>query len=79
MISRQFDDKIEIVGLDLCLVSRLVANGGAATLTAVKNDISALGIGHRTCRTEYSAAGICTVAGVYINVERAKAERTVIS
>ena len=71
MISGELDYQIEIVGLDLGLVSRLVAYGCAATLTAVKNDISALGIGHRACRTEYSAAGVCTVAGVYINVERA--------
>ena len=79
MISCQLDNKIKIVGLDLCLVRRLVSDGLSAFLASVDYDVSLLCIRLRSCRAENSEAGICSVAGVYINVQRAEAEGAMIA
>jgi hypothetical protein len=75
----ELDDQIHIVGLDLCLVSGLVSDRLAAFFTAVNYDISLLRVGHSTNRAEYSATFVGSVAGIYVHVERAEAEWTVIS
>lgn len=75
----QADDKIGVVGLHLCLVRRLVAYNGSAPLTPVRYDISALWVGLRPYGAQNAAAGVCPVTGVYINVQGAKAEGTVVS
>ena len=56
----------------------LVANNRTAALATVNYDISALGI--RLCLdgAKNAAAGVCSVAGVYINMKRAKAEGAMI-
>ena len=71
--------KIGIVGLDLCLVCRLVAHYRAATVTAVDDDVSALGVGLCLDRAKYSSAGVGSVAGIYVNVQGAQTKRTVVS
>ena len=65
----KFYNKIKIVGLHLCLVRRLVAYGLAATLTAVQDDISALGIRLCSNGAEDALAIVCSVPGVYIYVQ----------
>ena len=75
----ELDYQAHIVGLCLCLVRRLVSDGRAALVTTVNDYIAALGIGKRAYRAKYSAAIILSVTGVYINVERAKAEGAMIA
>ena len=75
----QLDEKVGIVGLDLGFVSRFVSYNGSALLAAVNDYITALRVGECLHGAENAAAGICAVSRVYINVERAKAERTMIS
>lgn len=75
----QSDDEGGVVGLDLCLVGGLVADGCAATVTSVYDDVALLGVGLGLHGAENSAAGVCPVAGVDVNVERAKAERAMIA
>ena len=60
-------------------MSRFVSDDGAALLAAVDYDIAALCVGERLYGAENSAAFVCTVTGVYINVQRAKAKWTVVS
>ena len=58
---------------------RLVSYHLAAHVTAMYDDVSLLGIGLCLDGAENAAAGIGSVTGVYINVQRAKAKRAVIS
>jgi len=60
-------------------VGGFVADCRAATLAFMDYYISALGVGLGFYRTENSAAFVCSVAGVYIDVERAKAEGAVVA
>ena len=66
----QLDNQIHIVGLDFCLVRRLVAHLSAAPLASVDYDKSALCVGQSPYRTENAAALVLSVAGIYINVKR---------
>ena len=75
----ELDYKLHIVGLYLCLVCRLVSYRLAAFFAAVDDNIAALGVGKRSYRAKYSAATVLSVTGVYINVERAKAEGAMIA
>ena len=75
----ELDDEIHIVGLDLCLVRRLVSDDLAAPLASVYDDEAFFRIGLGTYRTQDAAAGVCSVAGVNIYVQRAEAEWTMIS
>ena len=72
-------EKIGVVGLYLRLVRRLIADDRAASLTAVNYDISLFRVGKGLDRAKYSAAVVCSVPRVYINVERAKAEGTMVA
>ena len=78
MISRQFDDKIEVVGLHLCLVRGAVANGLSALFATVYDYIAALRIRLCACRAENAAAFVRSVSRVYINVQGAEAEGAVV-
>ena len=75
----KLDYKIHIVGLNLSLVGGLVSHYLAALFTAVNYYITAFGVGKRSYRAQNSAARICSVPGVYINVKRREAKRAVIS
>ena len=79
MICGQFDNKIEVIGLDLCLVSRLVSYNGAALFALVENYKAALRVGLCSAGAKYSSAFVSSVPGVYINVERAEAEWAMIT
>ena len=79
VISGQFDNKIEVIGLDLCLVSCLVSDDGAALFTLVENYKASLCIGLGSAGAKDSAAFVRSVSGVYINVERAEAEGAMIA
>lgn len=75
---RQLDDEGGIVGLNLCLVCRLVTHDGAASVTAVNDNIALFGIGLCLYRAENTAAVVCPVARVNIHVQRAEAEGTMV-
>ena len=66
----QLDYQIHIVGLDFCLVCRLVAHLSSASLASMDYDKSALCVGQRHYRTENAAALVLSVAGIYIHVQR---------
>ena len=71
--------ELGIVGLNLCLVSRLVSYDLSAHLAPMHDNISAFRVGNSSYRAQNSAARICSVPGVYINVKRREAKRAVIS
>ena len=71
--------KVVVIRLYLCLVRRLVSYRLAAFVTAVNYDITLFGVGSGLYRAQNAAAIVCSVTGVYINVKRAEAKRTVIS
>ena len=75
----ELDYKVGIVRLNLCFVCRLVPHGFTALFTSVNDNISALGIRKGTDRAQNSSALVCSVAGIYINVQGAKTERAVVS
>ena len=72
------DKQIVVVTL-LALKSRFVAHRSAAFVTAVDDDKALLGIGQSLYGTKDTVAIVGSVAGIYINVERAEAEGTVVS
>jgi hypothetical protein len=72
-------DEIHIVGLYLCLVRRTVSDYRAAFIASVDYNVASLRIGLGAYRAQNAAAGIGTVAGVYVNVKRAKTEGAMIS
>ena len=73
------DNQAHIVGLDLRLVSSLVSHRPAASITAVGDNISALGVGLSLDGTENSAAVVGSVTGVNIDVQGAQTEGAVVS
>lgn len=56
-----------------------VADDSAASVALVYYYIAALCVGLGFYRAEDAAAGICSVAGVHVNVEGTEAERAVVS
>ena len=60
-------------------MSRLVSNDLAATLASMDYYISLFGVGKRSYGAQNSAAFVCSVARVNVNVKRAKAKRAVIA
>ena len=72
------DKQIVVVAL-LALKSRLVAHRSAAFVTAVDDDKALFGIGQSLYGTKDTVAIVGSVAGIYINVERAEAEGAVIA
>ena len=75
----ELDDEIHIVWLDLCLVGGTVAHRLTAFFAAVDYDVTALCVRQRLYGAENTAAVVCSVARVYVNVQGAETERTVIS
>ena len=75
----ELDEQVGIIGLDLSVVCRLVADGGTALLTTVDDNKAALGVGERLYRAKNAAAIVGSVAGIYVNVKRTKAKRAVIA
>ena len=68
-----------VIGLYLCLVCSLISHHGTALVTFMYDNVALLGIGLCLDRSENSATVVGSVAGVYIDVQRAEAEGTVIS
>ena len=60
-------------------MSRLISDYGAAFFALMDDNVSALGIGLCLDCAENSAAGICTVTGVYVNVKRGEAEGAMVA
>ena len=75
----QSDEQVRVVRLNLCLVRGFTADDGTAFFALVEDDEAAACIGLDPDRAKQSAAGICTVAGVDVNVQGTEAEGTVIS
>ena len=75
----ELNEQIVVVGLNLCLVCRAVADGSAAFVAAVNYDISALCVGERLNGAQDTAAVVGSVTGIYINVQGAKTKGAVIS
>ena len=73
------DQEIHIVGLDLCLVCRLVADRCAALLAAVRNDKALFIVGLASDGAENTAAGILAVARQNIDVQRTEAEGAMVA
>lgn len=74
----QVNNKRHVIRLDFCLVRRLVSYHRAAPLAPVDYHISTLRVTFRAYRAHYPAAGVLPVTGVYVNMQRAEAERTVV-
>ena len=64
---RQADEHIVVIGL-ATLKGGLVADGFAAFVTAVDNDISLLGVGESLYGTKDALTIVGSVTGVYIHV-----------
>ena len=60
-------------------MSGATAGKAAALVTTVQNNIALLGMRLGAIGAQNAAAGILSVTGVNIHVERAKAKRTVIA
>ena len=75
----QFDQQIDVIGLNLCLVRSLISADLAAFITAVNDDVTFFGIGLHLDRAQNTAAGICTVTGIDVHVQGAKATGTVVA
>ena len=58
---------------------RLISDDGAAFVTAVDDDVALLGVGLCLDGAENTAAGVGSVAGVDIYMQRAQAEGTMVS
>ncbi len=56
------DEQVEVIGLDLRLVRRLVAHGRAAPLATVRDHKPLLRVGLASDRSEQPSAGICAIA-----------------
>ena len=57
----------------------LVPDDRTAFVATVNDNIAAFGVRKRSYRAKYSTAIVLSVTGVYINVERAKAEGAMIA
>ena len=79
MLGGQGNELVDIVGLVLCLVGRLVSLDLPALGATVYDDISLLGVGDAAYRLHRRAAFVCAVSGVYINVQRPETHGAVIT
>ena len=77
--NRQTDKKVAVVGLDFRVEGGAVAADLAALGASMDNDETATGIGLGADRFHRAAAGIGTVAGVDVHVERPKAKRAMVA
>ena len=79
MPRRQLDDEVGIIGLDLCLVCSLITYDGTTPLTPVSDYIAAPCV--RLCldRSQYSTTGVSSISRIYVHVDGAEAEGTMVS
>ena len=63
--------EVGIVGLYLCLVRGFGSYRFAASVTLVYDYVASARVGQCAYRAQYASALVCSVTGVYINVERA--------
>lgn len=75
----QTDDEIHVVRLDGGFVGGAIADDGAATFTAMNENVAAAGIGFCPYGAEQAATGVGAVAGENIHVHRPQAKGTVIA
>ncbi len=75
----EFDDKIDVIGLDLGIRSGTIASDLAAFVAFVDDHISFFGIGFHSNGAQDPAAGIGTVPWVDVNMKGAEATGTVIA
>ena len=73
------DDKVGVVGLYLRLVGGFVARDFATTVTAVNEDIAALGVRKGADGAENTATGIGAVTGENVYVQGAEAEGAMVA
>ena len=73
------DQKLEAVGLLLCLVGGFVSVNFAATRAFMNDYIAFFGIRHDLDRFHRCAAFAGAVTGIYVNVKRPKAIRAMVS
>ena len=76
---RKLDEQVGVIGLDFCLVSRFVTDNRAATVALMDDDISLFGVGQGLDRAQDTAAIVCSVTGIYVNVQGAETEGAVIA
>jgi hypothetical protein len=74
----KLNEQVVIVGLT-SFEGRFVSDGLSTFITTVNDNISFFRIGKSLYRAENSATVVGSVAGIYVNVKRAKAEGTMIS
>ena len=79
LIDGEFYQKVDIVGLDFRGVSGLIADGRAAFIAFIDDDISLFRVGENLNGAEDSAAVVGAVAGVYIYMNRTKASGAVVA
>lgn len=79
MTCGEFNEKHSVVGLNARLVCRAISLN-LATLGALMNYNEALfGVNLRKNGFHLTSAGVVAVSGVYVNVERPKTKRAMIS
>ena len=71
--------EVHIIRLHLGFVRRLISYHSAASVTFVNDNVSLFRIGLGLYRTENSATIISSVAGVYIHMQGAQTEGTVVA
>ena len=71
--------KVGIIGLNFCFVGGLVAYDLAAPFASVHDNVALSWVRQGLNGAKNSTAGVSSVAGVYINVQRAKAKRAVVA
>lgn len=76
---RELDDEREVVGLDGSVGCRSVSLYLAASCATVDYHISALGVKLDADRLHRCAALVCSVAGIYVNVQGPEAKRTMVA
>ena len=68
-----------VIGLNLCVIGCAVPAKLTAFCAAVGNDVAVAGIGLGADGLHLTAAFVCAVTGVDVNVERPEAEGAVVS
>ena len=73
------DDQIKVVGLYLSLVRGAATRDAAAFFTAMHKHVAALGVGLGADGAQGTAALVCSVTGIYVNVQRIKTKGAVVA
>ena len=79
LIDGQLYQKVDIVGLDFRGIGGLIADGRAAFIAFIDDDISLFRVGENLNGAEDSAAVVGAVAGVYVYMNRTKAMGAVVA